>query len=299
MTDSPTANSETNSTNKLFTVAELAKDFQVQIPTIRRYINFFEIPHTKEGRKTILPKESSEFIAQIIKFKENGLNLKQIKDLVTSSTTQQAPISSEDLTKNTIATSETKPKPSIQEAVQPKQSREPKKAQQKQDKHINKQTSINSKTESSKPQTKESEVQEQAGQAVDTASQPTKTVQQQQQNSANTKPQNNQQTPATVENNAPAVKTNELNSTNLMTRDNISKAIQVQTRHIARIDRLLNTKKHLPREQAEFNSYLNKRYELIAGLRNLRDNWLEKGKEISNVAEDAIVQDLLTTVNNE
>ena len=78
-----------------------------------------------------------------------------------------------------------------------------------------------------------------------------------------------------------------------MTRENISHEIQTQARGMAKLDRLLGARKQMPRERSELNLYLNKRYEFIAGLRNLRDNWLEKGKETSGAMEDVIVEELL------
>lgn len=229
----------------LYRVVELAEKFGVKDTTIRKYITDFEIPHTKDGRKTLLDEEAVTLLTEILKLKESGMTLKKIKEI------RQAQIQAESKT-TTVEKEKQEPaksQPQKQEKVEtpePSQVKEEPKAEPQIKKEARKETKNEAKPEKKRKESRKKEQEE------------TNTS-----NTVDKKEDKNKE--YTQRNNT------------VLTRDYIGKEITNQSRKVSKINRQLSSNVSL-REKAEMETSLNLRFSFLAGLRYIRDNWLSDKK---------------------
>ncbi len=66
----------------MLSIADLSKELSIPETTIRKYLTYFGLEVSKEGRKIMLLESSIKSLLEIIKLKANGWSLTQIKDFM-------------------------------------------------------------------------------------------------------------------------------------------------------------------------------------------------------------------------
>jgi len=73
---------KTTDEQKLYTIPELSEELSVPDNTLRKYVNYFELPVERKSRKVYLTYKAVRTIKSILKLRHNGLPLPRIKSLL-------------------------------------------------------------------------------------------------------------------------------------------------------------------------------------------------------------------------
>lgn len=234
----------------LYRVVELAEKFSVKDTTIRKYITDFEIPHQKDGRKTLLNNDSVSLLTEILKLKESGMSIKKIKEI------RQAQIQAESKNNTTtISASEKTDKPA---------------------KSKTKTETPEPKPEEIKPQSQEPKAEKTEFEITEAKIEDKPEGQKSQEKKHNNKRKNKKEKYNKDSENNTSKESVQRNNT-VLTRDFIGQEITNQSRRVSKINRQLGSNP-APRERAEMETSLNLRFNFLAGLRYIRDNWLSDKK---------------------
>lgn len=268
--------------NTGLTIQEASKILSVPENTLRKYLTYFEITVEKQGRKTLLSKDSMNCLSEIVQLKGNGWSLKDIKNFRDKQASPGANVASLEIPNNEISQENTNEVTISENSIE--HSKEETTSFELPEEQNNSHSEIKFEhietEEYSKPTLNISNKEEK--EEVETEPSILSFVKESDEIQLENKDESSHLSNEDLE-----LQLDENQDVNLkikllaskvklpLTKDLVNKEIAVQAKRASRLYRFLSSR-NAPRDSAEIKADLDRRVIFLNGLRYLRDNWLER-----------------------
>lgn len=266
------------------TIQEASKILSIPENTLRKYLTYFEITVEKQGRKTLLSKDSMNCLSEIVQLKGNGWSLKDIKNFRDK---QPASGANKEITNTEIA-NEDNPITLSEEIIQTPEELFPIKESsqeilEKSPEIINEQEEFPSNDNlqdrfiaNQQNNSQENQEDKEIEPSILSFTKESDEI-----------PLDNKDETSNLSHDDLELQLDENQDVNLkikllaskvklpLTKDLVNKEIAVQAKRASRLYRFLSSR-NAPRDSAEIKADLDRRVIFLNGLRYLRDNWLER-----------------------
>jgi DNA-binding transcriptional MerR regulator len=249
-------------------ITEASQKLSLPDNTIRKYLIYFSLKVQKVGRKNTLPEETMASLDQIIKLKNNGWSLQQIKDFMEKSPSSSDNAEESQAENETQSTEEPEVIHHSQEAMEVEQESFTAEKEGYLSVVMDAEEVIET-DEGEEQQTRERKISFLEGEST-VLDEETEAEQIEAEQIEEEQERQRDYEPASRDRKRTMVM-----ARHPLTKDYVNREIAVQAKRASRLYRFLSSR-NMPRDTAEVRADLDRRVVFLNGLRYLRDNWLER-----------------------
>lgn len=235
--------------NFVYSLTEVAEKLALPVTKVRNYMISFGLESKKDGRKVLLSELSIKFLEQVVRLKANGWSLQQIRNFISGNTSSlpnvapqheesRSPQSQKEIEADAV---------SIEEEKEKKEKEEKNRTQ----KDL-KETVLEEEEEEQQKEQKE----EQQSERKEEIREERRQGRSPQQDSRKKQQNQDEYIP--------------------LTKELLNEEITSQSKKLGRLRKALAMVRASQKDLLETNADIDRRYVFIAGLRHIRDNWVEK-----------------------
>ena len=226
--------------NFVYSLTEVAEKLVLPLAKVRNYMISFGLESKKDGRKVLLSELSIKFLEQVVRLKANGWSLQQIRNFISGNTSVLPNVT-----------------PQHEESKNFQKEIEPLAAPFEEEEKKEKEKEQENRTQKNLKETLHEEEQEQKEQQQEERKEEIREERRHPQQDSKKKQQSQDEYIP-------------------LTKEFLNEEITSQSKKLGRLRKALAMIRASQKDLLETNADIDRRYVFIAGLRHIRDNWVEK-----------------------